>query len=134
MPVASAPQLLVELLSEAARTPGGQVGLLRAGQVAEILGRHRDWVHAHAVTLGGFQLPGSSEWRFAPRGVAHGLLGIEDARGAAAPRPGESDATRQTGSRRLAYPPARQVLADRPRRRRTDRQGASDAPSEQRDD
>jgi hypothetical protein len=134
MSVASAPEVLVELLSEAARTPGGQVGLLRAGQVAEILGRHRDWVHAHAVALGGFQLPGSSEWRFAPRGVAHGLLGLDDAPGAAASRSGASDAPRRTGSRTLAYPPARQVLADRPRRRRTDRQGASDAPPEQRDD
>lgn len=56
MSVAGAPELLVELLTEAARTPGGQVGLLRAAQVAQVLGRHRDWVQAHATQLGGFRL------------------------------------------------------------------------------
>lgn len=70
MSIAGAPELLIELLTEAARTPGGQVGLLRAAQVAQILGRHRDWVQAHATQLGGFRLPDSEEWRFVPRGVA----------------------------------------------------------------
>lgn len=67
MSIAGAPELLIELLTEAA---GGQVGLLRAAQVAQILGRHRDWVQAHATQLGGFRLPDSEEWRFVPRGVA----------------------------------------------------------------
>jgi hypothetical protein len=41
MSVARAPELLIELVTEAARTPGDQVGLVRA-EVAQILGRHRD--------------------------------------------------------------------------------------------
>lgn len=133
MSTVHAPELLIELLSEAARTPGGEVGLLRAGQVAEILGRHRDWVNAHATTLGGFQLPGSSEWRFAPRGVAYGVLGMEGAASDAA-RLTVSDPRRSRRSRRLAYPPAGEVLSDRPRPRRTDRRSAPDASSDQRDD
>lgn len=42
MAVTDAPELLTELLNEAARTPGGQVGLLTAAQVSrriEVLGR-----------------------------------------------------------------------------------------------
>ena len=81
MSVARAPELLIELLTEAARTPGGQVGLLRAAEVAQILGRHRDWVQTHAKQLGGFRLPDSDEWRFAPRGVANGIFGLDDAAG-----------------------------------------------------
>jgi hypothetical protein len=38
MSVAGAPELLIELLTEAARTPGGQVGLLRAAQVTAAMG------------------------------------------------------------------------------------------------
>ena len=121
MAVASA-EVLVELLSEAARTPGGRVGLLSAGQVAEVLGRHRDWVHAHAARLGGFRLPESSEWRFVPRGVAHGLLQVDEE--TSDPRPAVAR------SRRLSYPPPRRLLADRPR----SRGGVTDASPGQRDD
>jgi len=123
MTVANA-ELLVELLSEAARTPCGRVGLLTARQVAEVLGRHRDWVHAHATRLGGFRLPESSEWRFAPRGVAQGLLDTDHgAHRSRQPLP--------STSRRLAYPPAKQLLADRPRGAR---EGTSDASPGTRDD
>jgi hypothetical protein len=134
MSVAGAPELLIELLTEAARTPGGQVGLLRAAQVAQILGRHRDWVQAHATQLGGFRLPDSEEWRFVPRGVANGILGLDNAAGlplqshtTASPRDGAS-------ARQLAYPPARQVLADRPRHVGSDRPRGSHASPDPRDD
>ena len=72
------PDLLTELLTAAARTPGGEVGLLRTAQVADVLGRRRDWVTAHARLLRGFQLPGSDEWRFSARGVAIGAFELED--------------------------------------------------------
>jgi len=118
------PEQLVELLSAAARTAGGEVGLLKTAQVARILGRRRDWVHANAGRLGGFRLPGSDEWRFSPSGVAIGVFGPHDGTdstvlGAPRTRP---------GSRRLAYPPAKQVLADRPRRAGSDLRGVADAP------
>jgi len=45
------PELLIELLSSAARTPGGQVGLLTAAQVAQVLGHRREWVYANAGLL-----------------------------------------------------------------------------------
>ncbi|MEA2188183.1 MAG: hypothetical protein QOK16_3194 [Solirubrobacteraceae bacterium] len=135
MSVADAPELLIELLTEAARTPGGQVGLLRAAQVAQILGRHRDWVQTHATQLGGFRLPDSDEWRFAPRGVAHGILGLDDDASADSPLPSSSASPRRRASaRQLAYPPARQVLADRPRHAGNDRQGGSHASPDPRDD
>ena len=134
MSVARAPELLIELLTEAARTPGGQVGLLRAGQVAQILGRHRDWVQAHAAHLGGFRLPDSDEWRFAPRGVANGIFGLDDD-AVDPPLKSSSDSPRRRASaRQLAYPPARQVLADRPRHAGSDRQGGSHASPDPRDD
>lgn len=134
MSVAGAPELLIELLTEAARTQGGQVGLLRAAQVAQILGRHRDWVQTHATQLGGFRLPGSDEWRFAPRGVATAIFGLDDA-AADPPLPSSSAAPRRRASaRQLAYPPARQVLADRPRHAGSDRQGGSHASPDPRDD
>jgi hypothetical protein len=134
MSVADAPELLIELLTEAARTPGGQVGLLRAAQVAQILGRHRDWVQTHAAQLGGFRLPDSDEWRFAPRGVANGIFGLDDA-ATAPPLPSSSASPRRRASaRQLAYPPARQVLADRPRHAGNDRQGGSHASPDPRDD
>jgi len=134
MSVAGAPELLIELLTEAARTPGGQVGLLRAAQVAQILGRRRDWVQAHATQLGGFRLPDSEEWRFAPRGVANGIFGLDDA--AAEPLLLSSSASprRRASARQLAYPPARQVLADRPRHAGSDRQGGSHPSPDPRDD
>jgi len=135
MSVAGAPELLIELLTEAARTPGGQVGLLRAAQVAQILGRRRDWVQAHATQLGGFRLPDSEEWRFAPRGVVNGIFGLEND-GAADPPLLSSSASprRRASARQLAYPPARQVLADRPRHAGSDRQGGSHASPDPRDD
>ena len=120
----SSPEQLVELLCAAARTSGGEVGLLKTAQVARILGRRRDWVHANAGRLGGFRLPGSDEWRFSPRGVAISIFGTHDA----------TDSTvlgthgTRPGSRRLAYPPAKQTLADRPRRASRDLRGAADAP------
>ena len=43
------PEQLVELLPAAARTPGGEIGLLKTAQVARILGRRRDWVHRNAT-------------------------------------------------------------------------------------
>ncbi|MDP1849743.1 MAG: hypothetical protein Q8K79_18290 [Solirubrobacteraceae bacterium] len=132
MSVAGAPDLLIDLLTEAARTPGGQVGLLRAGQVAEILGRHRDWVQTHATQLGGFRLPGSEEWRFAPRGVANGIFGLGDAAGQPLDSSTSASSRPRASTRQLAYPPARQVLADRPRQ--TDRQGGSHASPDPRDD
>ncbi|MEJ7786967.1 MAG: hypothetical protein WKF96_19370 [Solirubrobacteraceae bacterium] len=123
MDLARSPEHLVDLLSAAARTPGSEVGLLRTAQVARVLGRRRDWVHRNAGLLGGFRLPGSDEWRFSPQGVAAGVLGTQDAMneratGTPAARPG----------RRLAYAPAKQMLADRPRRASIDPQGARDAP------
>ena len=134
MSVARAPELLIELLTEAARTQGGQVGLLRAAQVAQILGRHRDWVQTHATQLGGFRLPDSDEWRFAPRGVANGIFGLDDA-AADPPLPSSTASPRRRASaRQLAYPPARQVLADRPRHAGSDRQGGSHASPDPRDD
>jgi hypothetical protein len=134
MSVARAPELLIELLTEAARTPGGQVGLLRAAEVAQILGRHRDWVQTHAKQLGGFRLPDSDEWRFVPRGVANGIFGLDDA-AADPPLPSSSASPRRRASaRQLAYPPARQVLADRPRHAGSDRQEGTHASPHPRDD
>ena len=111
---------LVELLRAAARTPGGEIGLLKTAQVARILGRRRDWVHRNATRLGGFRLPGSGEWRFSPQGVATGVLASAEATNAspASPRP---------RGRRIAYPPAKQTLADRPRRATTEPRGGPDA-------
>jgi len=124
MNVAGAPEQLVDLLRAAARTPGGEVGLLKTAQVARILGRRRDWVHRNAGRLGGFRLPGSDEWRFSPEGVANGVLGAQDA---TSPTRLASPAARSVG-RRLAYPPAKQTLADRPRRASSQPQGGQDAP------
>ena len=121
MAVVGSPEDLVELLCAAARTAGGEVGLLTTAQVARILGRRRDWVHRNAGRLGGFRLPGSDEWRFSPRGVAIGVFGPQDATNAATAGP-------RSASRRLAYPPAKQTLADRPRRANTDQRGGADAP------
>ena len=123
MDLAGSPEHLIDLLSAAARTPGGEVGLLRTAQVARVLGRRRDWVHRNAGLLGGYRLPGSDEWRFSPQGVAAGVIGAQDAMdqpamGRPAARP----------DRRLAYPPAKQTLADRPRRAGTDPQGGRGAP------
>ena len=134
MSVAGAPELLIELLTEAARTPGGQVGLLRAAQVAQILGRHRDWVQAHATQLGGFRLPDSEEWRFVPRGVANGIFGLDNTAGL--PLQGHTSASPRdrASARQLAYPPARQVLADRPRHAGSDRPRGSHASPDPRDD
>lgn len=101
-----------------------RVGLLRTAQVARILGRRRDWVHANAGRLGGFRLPGSDEWRFSLRGVTIGIFGTHE----------DTDSTvlgtprTRPSIRRLAYPPAKQVLADRPRRPSSDLRGAADAP------
>lgn len=133
MAVADAPELLTELPNEAARTSRGQVGLLTAPQVAEILGRHREWVHAHAALLGGFQLPDSGEWRFSPRGVVRGVFGGWDPTRSTEFR-SESAPHRRPGSRRLAYPPAEHTLTNRPRQPRRGRGGASDAASKSRDD
>ena len=114
MSVAHEPELRIELLIQAARTPGGRIGLLSAAEVADVLGRHRESVHEHAVTLGGFRLPASSEWWFCPRGVAAGVLGLEHTsrpeRGPLAPRSG-----RGRPSRRLSYPPAKDPLPNRSR-------------------
>jgi len=118
MAVIDSSEQLVEMLSAAARTPGGEVGLLRTAQVARILGRRRDWVHRNAPRLGGFRLPGG-EWRFSPQGVAAGVLTTTDA-----VRP-DPASTRQRG-RVLAYPPAKQTLADHPRRATTDQRGGPD--------
>lgn len=118
MAVVGSSEQLVELLSAAARTPRGEVGLLKTAQVARILGRRRDWVHRNATRLGGFRLPGG-EWRFSPQGVAAGVLATTDAE---CPDPAS---TRHRG-RVLAYPPAKQTLADRPRRATTDQQGGPD--------
>lgn len=124
MAVAGAPEQLVDLLRAAARTPGGEVGLLKTAQVARVLGRRRDWVHRNAGRLGGFRLPGSGEWRFSPEGVAEGVLGVEDAT-----NPGRLAApAARAGGRRLAYPPAKQTLADRPRRASSQPRGGRDAP------
>jgi hypothetical protein len=123
------------LLTEAARTPGVQVGLLRAAQVAQILGRHRDWVQTHAALLGGFRLPDSDEWRFAPRGVANGIFGLDDdAADPSLPSSSSDSPRRRASALQLAYPPARQVLADRPRHAGSDRQGGSHASPDSRDD
>lgn len=118
MTVAGSPEQLVELLCAAARTRSGEVGLLTTAQVAQILGRRRDWVHRKAGRLGRFRLPGSGEWRFCPRGVALGIFGPHDATNVTGP--GEPGA--RVGGRRLADPPAKQMLADRPRRASSDRQ------------
>ena len=120
----ASPEQLIELLSAAARTSGGEVGLLKTAQVARILGRRRDWVHANAGRLGGFRLPGSDEWRFSPRGAAIGIFGPHDGTD---PTLLGTPRTRPS-TRRLAYPPAKQVLADRPRRAGSDLRGAADAP------
>lgn len=114
MSVAHEPELLIELLNQAARTPGGRIGLLSAAEVADILGRHREWVHEHAVTLGGFRLPASSEWRFCPRGVAYGVLGLQHTI-SPEQRPLTSDPGRRRPSRRLSYPPAKEPLPNRSR-------------------
>ena len=121
--VGSSSEQLVELLRAAARTPGGEIGLLKTAQVARILGRRRDWVHRNALRLGGFRLPGSGEWRFSPQGVASGVL--------AATEPARDDpaSTRPPRGRRLAYPPAKQTLADRPRRATTVMEGGPDGTS-----
>lgn len=114
MSVAHEPELLIELLNHEARTPGGRIGLLSAAEVAGFLGRHREWVHEHAVTLGGLRLPASSEWRFCPRGVAYGVLGLEHTfspeHRPLIPHPG-----RGRPSRRLSYPPAKDALPNRSR-------------------
>jgi hypothetical protein len=125
MAVAGSPEHLVDLLRAAARTPGGEIGLLRTAQVARVLGRRRDWVHRNAGRLGGFRLPGSDEWRFSPQGVAGGVFATQQP---AAPTPRDAINGRPAG-RRLAYPPAKQTLADRPRRATTPQpQGGQDAP------
>ena len=125
-----APELLIELLSSAARTPGGQVGLLTAAQVAQVLGHRREWVYARVGVLGGFRLPGTDEWRFSPRGVAIGVFAIDDSPPMV---PGDTAAQHAPITRRLAYPPARHVLSDRPRRQSASRHGASDGPPDPRD-
>ena len=121
MSVAREPGLLIELLNQAARTPGGRIGLLSGAEVADILGRHREWVHEHAVTLGGLRLPASSEWRFCPRGVAYGVLGLEHT---ISPehRPPTPHPGRGRPSRRLSYPPAKDPLPDRSRGTRGNRE------------
>jgi hypothetical protein len=123
MAVAGSPEQLVDLLRAAARTPGGEIGLLRTAQVARVLGRRRDWVHRNAGRLGGFRLPGSDEWRFSPEGVAEGVLGAQDAT-----NPARLASPVRAVGRRLAYPPAKQTLADRPRRASTQTRGGQDAP------
>ena len=123
MAVAGAPGQLVDLLRAAARTPGGEVGLLKTAQVARVLGRRRDWVHRNADRLGGFRLPGSDEWRFSPEGVTEGVLAAQDGTN---PTRLATTAARSVG-RRLSYPPAKQTLADRPRRASQTR-GGQDAP------
>jgi hypothetical protein len=124
MAVAGSPEQLVDLLRAAARTPGGEIGLLSTAQVARVLGRRRDWVHRNAGRLGGFRLPGSDEWRFSPQGVAGGIFATQQA---AAPRSPDAINGRSVG-RRLAYPPPTQTLADRPRRAITQLRGGQDAP------
>lgn len=122
MSVAHEPGLLIELLNQAARTPGGRIGLLSAAEVADILGRHREWVHEHAVTLGGLRLPASSEWWFGPRGVAYGVLGLEHTISPEHHRPPTSDPGRRRPSRRLSYPPAKDPLPNRSRGTRGNRE------------
>ena len=124
MAVAGSPEHLVDLLQAAARTPGGEVGLLKTAQVARILGRRRDWVHRNAARLGGFRLPGSDEWRFSPQGVASGVFATQDA---AAPTVPNAAGNGRPVGRRLAYPPAKQTLADRPRRASTRQAGGHGA-------
>lgn len=119
MAVAGSPEHLVDLLRDAARTPGGEIGLLSTAQVARVLGRRRDWVHRNARRLGGFRLPGSAEWRFSPQGVAGGVFAPQQP---AAATPPDAVNGRSVG-RRLAYPPAKQTLADRPRRASTPTRG-----------
>ncbi len=124
MAVAGTPEQLMGLLCAAARTAGGDIGLLSSADVARVLGRHPNWVRRHALWLGGFRLPGSDEWRFSPEGVAAGVLGPHDTASMTPVRP---DARH---GRRLAYPPAKQVLADRPRRTARDLRGEGrDAPA-----
>lgn len=120
MAVVGSSEQLVELLRAAARTPGGEIGLLKTARVARILGRRRDWVHRNATRLGGFRLPGSDEWRFLPQGVASGLM-------AAADEPSAAPTSTGPRGRRLAYPSAKQTLAERPRRTTTDPRGGPDA-------
>jgi hypothetical protein len=115
-----APELLMELLSDASKTPAGRAGLLKTAQVADVLGRSQGWVHEHARLLGGFRLPGSDEWRFSPRGVAMGVFDRHDA-GPSTTTPPRT--TRAPGASRLPYPPARQLLTDQPRRLTSDRDG-----------
>lgn len=112
MPVARAPEQLVELLCDAARTAEGEIGLLTSAQLARVLGRRREWVLRNALRLGGFPLPGSGQWRFSPRGVAEGVLAAQDV----GRWPAQSAVAERSPSRRLSYPPTGQLLGDRPRR------------------
>lgn len=128
MAVAAASEQLVELLSHAARTESGEVRLLTSGEVARVLGRHRNWVQRNAARLGGLRLPDSEEWRFTPRGVADGLIASQD-EAAAVARDDRPVVAGRAGGRRLAYPPAKQTLADRPRRVDPDPRGEPDAPA-----
>ena len=121
MAVAGSSEQLVDLLRAAARAPGG---VLKTAQVARILGRRRDWVHCNASRLGAFRLPGSDEWRFSPQGVVVGVLATQTGTSLVA---SDAPTARSTG-RWLAYPPAKQTLADRPRRASRQPRGGQDAP------
>lgn len=128
MAVAGASEQLVELLSRAARTQDGEVRLLTSSEVARVLGRHRNWVQRNAARLGGLRLPDSDEWRFTPGGVAAGLLASQDD-AAAVGRDDRPAVAGRAGGRRLAYPPAKKTLADRPRRAEPNSRGEPDAPA-----
>ena len=86
-----------------------------------MLGRRRDRVTAHARLLRGFQLPGSDEWRLSARGVAIGVFELADADPMLPEAP--PDPTQALRGARLAYPPARQILGDKPRQARTTKSG-----------
>ena len=59
-----------------------------------------------------------------PQGVAHGVFATQDE---AAPKVSKAAGNGRPVGRRLAYPPAKQTLADRPRRASTRKAGGHGA-------